>query len=91
MVIMFSVKTTTKKTCLFYQKSQHAPISLQKTCPYNIQIFFSRKKKKKKKKMKKLLEKEGDIFNILGSNIDCGYTFELPRRGSNNKYTSTSL
>ena len=27
-----------------------------------------------------------DIFHISAQNIDCGYSLELPRRGSSNKY-----
>ena len=45
-----------------------------KTCPCNIQIFFSAQKM------------EDDIINIYAQNIDYGYMLELPRRGSSNKY-----
>ena len=32
------------------------------------------------------LEKKKDIFLIFAQNIDCGYTFEPPRRGGSNEY-----
>ena len=30
--------------------------------------------------------KNPDIFHISAQNIDCGYSLELPRRGSSNEY-----
>ena len=30
--------------------------------------------------------KNSDIFLIFAQNIDCGYTFEPPRRGGSNEY-----
>ena len=30
--------------------------------------------------------KNFDIYHIFAQNIDCGYTLELPRRGSSNEY-----
>ena len=30
--------------------------------------------------------KNSDIFHISTQNIDCGYSLELPRRGSSNEY-----
>ena len=30
--------------------------------------------------------KNSDIFHISAQNIDCGYSLELPRRGSSNEY-----
>ena len=32
------------------------------------------------------LDKKSNIFHISAQNIDCGYSFELPRRGSSNEY-----
>ena len=51
-----------------------------KTCPCNIEIFFSYKNSKFHS------EKKIDIFNIFAKNIDCGYTLEVPRRGGSNEY-----
>ena len=34
----------------------------------------------------KFSDKNSDIFHISAQNIDCGYTLELPRQGSSNKY-----
>ena len=50
-----------------------------KTCPCNIQRFFSPVK----------IEISLDflnIFLIFAQNIDCGYTLEPPRRGGSNEY-----
>ena len=30
--------------------------------------------------------KKSDIFYIFAQNIDCGYSFEPPRRGGSNEY-----
>ena len=30
--------------------------------------------------------KNSDIFHISAQNIDCGYSLELPQRGSSNEY-----
>ena len=38
------------------------------------------------KKGKKKIIKNSDIFHISVQNIDCGYSLELPRRGSSNEY-----
>ena len=43
------------------------------------EIFFSCKNRK-------FYQKNVDIFLIFAQNIDCGYTLELPRQGSSNKY-----
>ena len=51
-----------------------------KTCPCNIQRFFS------SVKIENFTRKKFDIFNILAQNIDCGYTLEPPRRGGSNEY-----
>ena len=32
------------------------------------------------------LDKNSDIFHISAQNIDCGYSLELPQRGSSNEY-----
>ena len=62
-----------------FRFSRQRPIlSITKTCPCNIQIFFfyikndflNIKMNLKKKKKKK------DIFNNVIHSIDCGYTFE---------------
>ena len=34
--------------------------------------------------MKIFKEKNSNIFNISAQNIDCGYSFEPPRRGGSN-------
>ena len=39
-----------------------------------------------KKKPFKFSDKNSDIFHIFAQNIDCGYSLELPQRGSSNKY-----
>ena len=36
--------------------------------------------------MKKIQIKKSDIFHISDQNIDCGYSFEPPRRGGSNEY-----
>ena len=37
-------------------------------------------------KMTNLQIKTSDIFHIFAQNIDCGYSFEPPRRGGSNEY-----
>ena len=37
-------------------------------------------------KLKKNSDKNSDIFRISAQNINCGYSLELPRRGSSNEY-----
>ena len=37
-------------------------------------------------KIWKFSDKNSDIFHISAQNIDCGYSLELPRRGSSNEY-----
>ena len=34
----------------------------------------------------KFSDKNSDIFHISAQNKDCGYSLELPRRGSSNEY-----
>ena len=34
----------------------------------------------------KFSDKKSDIFHISVQNIDCGYSFEPPRRGDSNEY-----
>ena len=34
----------------------------------------------------KYSDKNPDIFHISAQNIDCGYSFESPRRGGSNEY-----
>ena len=34
----------------------------------------------------KISDKNSDIFHIFAQNIDCGYSLELPHRGSSNEY-----
>ena len=61
---------------------------IMKTCPCNIQRFFSAVKFENFTRQKK----KKDIFNILAQNIDCGYTLEPlepPRRGGSNEYTQS--
>ena len=38
------------------------------------------------KKTGKFSDKRSDIFHISAQNIDCGYSLELPHRGSSNEY-----
>ena len=40
-------------------------------------------------KKRKFSNKKSDIFHISAQNIDCGYSLELPWRGSSNKYTQS--
>ena len=37
-------------------------------------------------KKRKFSDKNSNIFHISAQNIDCGYSLELPQRGSSNKY-----
>ena len=37
-------------------------------------------------KVKNFQIKNSDIFHISAQNIDCGYSFEPPRRGGSNEY-----
>ena len=53
---------------------------ITKTCPCNIQRFFSTVK------IEKLIRKFLIFFLFLLQNIDCGYTLEPPRRGGSNEY-----
>ena len=34
----------------------------------------------------KFSDKNSDIFHVSAQNIDCGYSLELPLRGSSNEY-----
>ena len=61
------------KTVLFYY-------IITKTCPCNIQRFFSGSK------IENFIGKKIVIFLIFAQNIDCGYTLEPPRRGGSNEY-----
>ena len=56
-------------------------MSITKTCPCNIQRYFSGKIIEHFVGKKKI-----DIFLIFAQNIDCGYTLEPPRRGDSNEY-----
>ena len=38
------------------------------------------------KKKENFQIKKSDIFHISAQNIDCGYSLELPHRGSSNEY-----
>ena len=51
-----------------------------KTCPCNIQRFFSAVK------IEIFIRKKFDIFYSIAQNIDCGYTLEPPRRGGSKEY-----
>ena len=53
---------------------------ITKTCPCNIQKFFSVVKNEN------FIRKKNDIFLIFAQNIDCGYKLEPPRRGGSNEY-----
>ena len=53
--------------------------AIMKTCPYNIQYFFS-------SKIDNFQRKKFDIFLIFAQNIDCAYTLETPCRGGSNQY-----
>ena len=55
-------------------------VHISKTCPCNIQIFFSAVK------IEKFRQKSFDIFLICAQNIYCGYTLEPPRPGGSNEY-----
>ena len=41
------------------------------------------------KKNEKFQIKNSDNFHISAQNIDCGYSLELPRRGSSNEYSQS--
>ena len=53
---------------------------ITKTCPCNIQRFFSVAKKEN------FVRKCLIFFLIFAQNIDRGYTLEPPRRGGSNEY-----
>ena len=53
---------------------------IAKTCPCNIQRFFSAVK------IENFTRKKKNIFNIFTQNIHCGNTLEPPRRGGSNEY-----
>ena len=58
---------------LTLENLQQFSISITKTCPCNIQTFFSAD-----------IEKSNfNIFNIFDKKIDCGYTLEPPWRTHN--------
>ena len=65
---------------LFVGTSCAVPRNITKTCPCNIQRFFSPVKNEN------FMRKKFDIFLIFAQNIDCGYTLEPPRRGGSNEY-----
>ena len=41
--------------------------------------------------MKNLQMKNSDNFHISAQNIDCGYSFEPPRRGGSNEYPQSMV
>ena len=51
--------------------------NITKTCPCNIQRFFSGEKKN---------EHFIDLLNVFAQNIHRGYTLEPPQRGGSNEY-----
>ena len=53
---------------------------ITKTCPCNIQRFFSAVK------IENFIRKMWIFFLFLLQNIDCGYSLEPPRRGGSNMY-----
>ena len=55
------------------------------TIQINWKFYHKKKKKKKKKKNENVSYKNSDIFPISAQNIDCGYSLE-PRRGGSNEY-----
>ena len=65
------------KACVFLLEAPASGTSCMahntKTCPCNIQRFFS------VVKIENFVGKNFDIFLIFAQNIDCGYTLELPR------------
>ena len=54
--------------------------NITKTCPCNIQRFFSVVKNENS------IRKKNDIVLIFAQNIDRGCTLEPPRRGGSNEY-----
>ena len=56
---------------------------ITKTCPCNIQRFFS---VVKIENFQKIFFLPVDIFLIFAQKIDCGYTLEPPRRVGSNEY-----
>ena len=71
--------------CLLIQERQLS-VSGEKMCTTThytpIQIY----RKFHLQKLKIFRYKNSDIFHISAQNIDCGYSLELPRRGSSNEY-----
>ena len=59
-------------------------VGITKTCPCNIQRFFS--PVKIINFIREKYPEKNDIFLIFAQNIDCGYTLEPPRRGGSNEY-----
>ena len=39
----------------------------------------------------KFSDNNSDIFHTSAQNMDCGYSFELPRRGSSNEYPQSNV
>ena len=52
---------------------------------------YSNIKKKSSPKTGIFQIKNSDIFHISDQNIDCGYSLELPRRGSSNEYPQSMV
>ena len=59
----------------YVPKAEKSLVHFTKTCPCNIQRFFSGVK------IENFVGKFFDIFLVFAQNIDCGYTLEPPRRG----------
>ena len=53
---------------------------ITKTCLFKYTENFTTKKRGKNQ------IKNSDIFHISAQNMDCGYSFEPPRRGGSNEY-----
>ena len=55
------------------------PVYITKTIPFKYIENFTTKNWK-------LSDLNSDVFHISAQNIDCGYSFEPPRRGGSNEY-----
>ena len=58
-------------SCQFSSLQKHAYSNILKILPPKTESFQIKK---------------SDIFHISAQNIDCGYSLELPHRGSSNEY-----
>ena len=60
--------------------------SLLSLCLVSTYVFIIKTGDSNILKISPLSDKHSDIFHISAQNIDCGFLFELPHRGSSNEY-----